>query len=90
MKHAIVLIAGLLFGVKTYAQQPVFLSPYKSGKPVPENQKDYSTPSPVNMLANGAKKTTPAPVQTQAREAMPANSTNAKPVMLNTKKEPKN
>jgi hypothetical protein len=90
MKYVIVLTTGLLFGMKTYAQQPVFLSPYKSGKPVPENQKDYSTPQPINLLVDGSKKTNTVPAQNKVPDNTPVTGTPNKPVMLNAKKEPKN
>ena len=84
MKNIFFIGLGLVFSVKSYAQQPVFLSPYKSGKPVAENVKDYSKPVYLNQLADGGNKSHRAS-KTAELKSEPANE--AKPVMQSSSKK---
>ena len=74
----------LAFSVRSYAQQPIFLSPYKSGKPVAENLKDYSKPVPMNLLPDGDNKSHQATKSSQLK-IEPINEN--KPVMQSSSKK---
>lgn len=84
MKSIFLLGFGLFFSAKSYSQQPVFLSPYKSGKPVAESVKDYSKPVCLNQLADGGNKSHCAS-KTLEPKSEPANET--KPVMQSSSKK---
>ena len=83
MKNIFFIGFGLLFSIKSYAQQPVFQSPYKNGKPVAENAKDYSKPVYLNQLADGGNKShraskTAEPKSEQANETKPVMQSSSK------------
>jgi len=88
MKNILCIAVGLLFSGIAVAQQPVFLSPYKSGKPVPESAKDYSKPVPVNLLTNGGGNKVAVSTKdnrTTEQKSEPVNET--RPVKLNSNKK---
>ncbi len=86
MKSIFILIIGLMFGTNAYSQQPVFLSPYKNGRPVPESAKDYSKLVPVNLLNGGANKQSVSPKANKDAERA-TETENIKPVMQNSAKK---
>ena len=93
MKYIFVITTGLLLGANVYGQEPVFQSPYKNGKPVPESSKDYSKPVPINMLNGGASKQAVAPAANTAlvADTKKGSEGKTKPAMQSsTKKQVKN
>lgn len=72
-----------------YSQEPVFLSPYKDGRPVADSLKDYSPTVTINMLNGGGNKANPdlrkGTVATDKKEEPTVT-----PVFLSTEKKKKN
>jgi hypothetical protein len=59
MKKLIAILVGGMITAIAYSQEPIFLSPYKDGRPVADSLKDYSLPVSINLLHNGGSKTNP-------------------------------
>lgn len=73
----------------TYSQEPVFLSPYKDGRPVADSLKDFSPTVSVNLLQGGGAK-----ANTELRKGTLATDKKEEPtvtpVFLSTEKKKKN
>lgn len=59
MKQTFLLLAFVTAVAFSMAQEPVFQSPYKDGRPFPDSLKDYSLTVPINLLEGGTAKAKP-------------------------------
>lgn len=89
MKKLITVLVGGMMTALAYSQEPVFLSPYKDGRPVADSLKDYSPTVTINLLQGGGAKANPelrkGTVATDKKEEPTVT-----PVFLSTEKKKKN
>lgn len=89
MKKLFFTKALIAIAAGAFSQEPVFLSPYKDGRPVADSLKDYSPTVGINLLNNGGSKTNPdlrtGPVGSDKKEEKVVQ-----PVFLSSEKKKKN
>ena len=90
IKRTILSAIVSFFAIYGYAQQPISLSPYKDGHPLPDSLKDHSTPVRMSLSSSAAKKSLPVKQKDRLSDENSGNTTDerTKPVAVSAAKKP--